>query len=188
MSAADDEGAAPPPLSEEETAFRASFALLVDFYRVKQHARLVRAFLPAALFFVPAGAFVVILSLTSRVLSASLVPTTATLGLVLIAAGPLSAIVLLLRSMRDDAYVAIRLDGLALKPEPRAPEELLVWDQIEDARFRQEIRAIAVTLRDGSERSFSGPFAEISLPALAEKIRDARRLAVWNRLVPLNER
>jgi hypothetical protein len=184
MSDANDDGLAPPPLSEEEAAFRASFALLVDFYRVEQRGHLLRAFLPATLFFVPMGGLVVIMSLSSRVLSAGLVPFIATLGLVLLAAGPLSAIVLLLRSMGADAYVAIRIDGLAIKPEPRLEEELLPWDQIEDARFRAEPAVVAVLLRDGSERLFSGPFAEVSLSGLAEKIRDARRLAVWNRLVP----
>jgi hypothetical protein len=162
--------------------------LLVDFYRLEQRGHLLRAFLPATLFFVPAGALVVILSLTSRAFSPAFVPVTATLGLVLVASGPLSAIVLLLRSMQHDAYVAIRVDGLALKPEPRGPEELLSWESIEDARFRPEACLVAVSLRDGSERSLRGPFAEVTLPGLAEKIRDARRLAVWNRLSPRGTR
>ena len=175
-------GAEPPPLSAEDEAFRASFALLVDFYRLEQRGRLVRAFLPAVLGFVPAGGLLVVLSLTSRLPDVSWSPFVLTLGLVLLACGPLSAIVLLLRSISDDAYVAIRVDGLAVKLNPAGAEELLDWEYIEEVRRAGD--AVWIACQDGRLRRIAGPFAEVSLDALAGKIRDARRLAVWNRLRP----
>jgi hypothetical protein len=175
---------APPPLDDDERAFRDSFALLVDFYRVEQGSRLVKAFLPAVLGFVPLGGLCVLLALATHHVSPALAPFVTTLGLVLIACGPASAIFLLLRSMHEDLYVAIRVDGLALKLDPRVPEVVLPWDDLRDVCFDAPRGSVVLSTAGGEQYLVQGPFAEVSLATLAARIRDARRLAVWNRLVP----
>jgi hypothetical protein len=173
----------PPPVDDEERAFRASFARMVDWYRVKQSRALVAAFGPAFLL-LPLGSFVVALSMMQRLVPIHLQAPLTLLGLLVTASGPLWAIVHLLRSIRRDLYVAIRVDGLCVRLDPRERESVYAWDSIEDARYDETQRALSVSLIGREPVAISATFSELDLPELGKRIRDARRLAVWNRLEP----
>ncbi|HEY6877659.1 MAG TPA: hypothetical protein VI299_06545 [Polyangiales bacterium] len=173
----------PPPMDDEERAFRAAFGQMVDWFRIEQSHQLLRAFLPAFLL-MPLGSALVGLSLLD-----SVVPLAwqgyATLGGVLVTAcGPLWAIAQLLRSIRADLYVAIRVDGLCVRLDPRQAERVYDWNRVLDAEYDEAVGAISVSLTDAEPLSIAGKFSQLGLPELCRRIRDARRLAVWNRLEP----
>src|SRR5687768_4878080 len=106
----------PPPIDDEERAFRDAFARMVEWHRIAQARTLWRAFWPGALVLLPLGSATVALSLVQRSVALTLT------GLLLTASGPLWAIVQLLRSMRTELYVAIRVDGLCVRLDPRGGE------------------------------------------------------------------
>lgn len=176
-------GPTPPPLGAEEAAFRASFAQLVDWYRVSQLPVLRRAFMPAMLVFVPIGGLLIALA-TSRTLPIPFAPALTLLGVTTVALGPIWCAWVLLRSMGHDRYVAIRVDGLALKLDARQPESLIAWEDLEDARYDERSQSATLTVRNAPSCTLSEAFAEVSLPELMRRIRDARRLSVWRRLTP----
>ncbi|MET0342193.1 MAG: hypothetical protein ABW252_14405 [Polyangiales bacterium] len=168
----------PPPIDDEERAFRAGFARMVEWHRVAQARALWRAFWPGALVLLPLGSCTVALSMLQRSLPLTL------LGLGITASGPVWAMVQLLRSMRTELYVAIRVDGLCVRLDPRGGERIYAWDRIIDARYDEATRVIQIALDDGEQAAIGGSFTALTLPELSRRIRDARRLAVWNRLSP----
>lgn len=181
MTAAPDEPLpepTPPPIDDEERAFRAAFGRMVEWHRVAQARSLWWAFWPGALVLLPLGSVTIALSMLQRSLPLTIA------GLVITASGPLWAMVQLLRSMRTELYVAIRVDGLCVRLDPRAGERIYAWDRIVDARYDAAARVIRIALDDGEPVAIAGSFSELDLPELSRRIRDARRLAVWNRLSP----
>ena len=175
---------APPPIDDDERAFRAAFGRMVEWYRVEQSRALWRAFWPGALVLLPLGSALVAFAMLDRFVPLPLQPVLTLLGIAVTAAGPLWAIAVLLRSIRSDLYVAIRIDGLCVRLDPAHPERVCGWDMITDARYDEATGRVAVALVEGEPLSIAGPFSEVDLPELARRIRDARRLAVWNRLKP----
>jgi hypothetical protein len=181
VSPADD--SPEPPLDDEERAFRASLEQLVDWVRVDSRRLFARAFVPA-LVLVPAGGLLVGAGMSGRLLGPRHGVLALLLGLVCIAAGALWALVSLIRAMGHDAYVAIRQDGLGVRLAPPAIEVVHPWDDIEDATADAEAHAVRLLLASGDSVLLRGPFAGLSDPQLARRIRDARRLALWHRLTP----
>jgi hypothetical protein len=173
----------PPPMDEEERAFRAAFGQMVDWYRVEQSRALLRAFLPAFVF-MPVGSCVVGLSLLGSVVPIAWQGYLTLLGVLITACGPLWAIVQLQRSIRADLYVAIRVDGLCIRLDPEREERVYDWNRVLDAEYDASVGVISVSLRDAEPLSIAGKFSQLGLPELCRRIRDARRLAVWNRLEP----
>jgi len=173
----------PPELSEEERAFRANLEKLVDWYRLRQSRALARAFLPGLLL-LPLGSLIVALSMAQLDLPEVLRPLLTVLGVLVTASGPLWAIWQLYRAIRGDLYLAIRLDGLGLRLDASREESLYAWENLEEIRLDPGTGLLRIELRDGATVSVAGPFEGVSLEELASRIRDARRLAVWNRLVP----
>ena len=170
-------------MDDEERAFRASLGLLVDWYRIEQTRSLWQAFLPGFVL-LPLGSFLVGISQLPRFVPLELAPW-ATLGGVLVtASGPFWAITQLLRSIRRDLYVAIRSDGLCIRLDPRSEERVYDWDSVLDAQYDASKQVICVSLHSAPSVSIAGRFAHLGLPELSRRIRDARRLAVWNRLRP----
>lgn len=177
------DGPAPPPIDDDERAFRASFARMVEWYRVGQTRVLLRAFGPAFAL-LPLGSLLIALTVLDRYALRSLQPLLTIAGILVTASGPLWAIVNLLGAMRRDLYVAIRVDGLCVRLDPRRAERVVPWDSVVEARYDASAGVIAVSLADGESLSIGGAFTELDLPALSRRIMDARRLAVWNRLLP----
>lgn len=178
-----DDSPEPPALSEDEAAFRASFALVVDWYRVSQLPTLVYAFVPAMLLFVPAGGALISFGRIDAC-PPTLAPWVTLAGVLVMAAGPIWCGVTLVRSIRGDAYVAIRMDGLALRLDGAAEERVIPWRDIEDIRYDRAAKRAVITLGDHESCVIRAQFADISLEELTRRMRDARRLAVWERLAP----
>jgi hypothetical protein len=183
--ARDEHGSLPPPgLTEEDLAYRASLEKLVDWYRVQQSGALVRAFLPGALVLLPLGSLIVALSMAPLRIPEHLRPLLTLLGVLVTATGPLWAILQLFRSIRGDLYVAIRLDGLGVRLDPQADEVVYPWDAICEVRYDRGASTLWIELEAAAPVAIRRAFAELSLEELARRIRDARRLAIWNRLLP----
>jgi hypothetical protein len=172
-------------MDEEERAFRAAFGRLVEWYRVEQTRLLWRAFWPGALVLMPLGSVLVGLAMANKLVPYALQPALTLAGVLIIGCGPLWAIAYLLRSIQHDLYVAIRVDGLCVRLDPAREEQVYGWDAIVDARYDDARRVISISLADDEEPCIiAGSFSRLDLPELSRRIRDARRLAVWNRLEP----
>jgi hypothetical protein len=172
-----------PPMDEEERAFRASMGLLVEWYRIEQTRSLWRAFLPGFVL-LPLGSALVAISQLPRFVPPELAPWALIGGVLTTASGPLWAITQLLLTIRRDLYVAIRSDGLCVRLDPRTVERVYEWDSVLDAQYDADQGVIEVSLRSAESLSIGGRFAQLGLPELSKRIRDARRLAIWNRLKP----
>jgi hypothetical protein len=170
-------------MTEEERAFRASLGLLVEWYRIEQKHALWRAFWPAFLL-LPAGSTLAFLAMSLRFVPIAWAPWATLGGVLLTASGPLWAIIQLLRTIRRDLYVAIRSDGLCVRLDPSRAESVYEWDSVLDAQYDADNGVISVSLASAGPLSIAGRFSELGLPELSRRIRDARRLAVWNRLAP----
>ena len=179
----DEPKSLPPVLSDEERAYRASFEKLVDWYRLRQSRALAKAFLPGLLL-LPLGSLIVAFSMAQVPLSDMLRLALTVLGVLVTASGPVWAIWQLYRAIRGDLYVAIRIDGLAVRLDPTRDETLYGWDRLHEIQHDPAADLLRIEVDEGAPLAFSGPFEGVSLPELASRIRDARRLAVWNRLVP----
>ena len=177
------ERAPPPPADEDERAFRESLEKMVDFVRVKPRRLFLRAFLPAFLL-VGAGGHLVAGSLAYAKSRPELGLVVQLLGIFLVACGPAWTLFLLIRAINRDVYVALRVDGLCVRLDPRVPEVLHAWDSISEVRVQQDTEVVSVELTNGEQIILPGPFSGVTNPQLATRIRDARRLAVWHRLVP----
>jgi hypothetical protein len=173
----------PPPMDDEERAFRASIAQMVDWFRVEQSRQLLRAFLPAFVF-MPLGNGLVGLSLLDHVVPLAWQGYVTLAGVLVTACGPVWAIAQLLRTIRVDLYVAIRVDGLCVRLDPRQEERIYDWNRVLDAEYDASVGVISVSLTDAEPLAIAGKFSQLGLPELCRRIRDARRLAVWNRLEP----
>ncbi|MDB4976909.1 MAG: hypothetical protein JWN48_5250 [Myxococcaceae bacterium] len=170
-------------MDDEERAFRASMGLLVDWYRIEQTRSLWRAFLPAFVL-LPLGSSLVALAQLQRFVPLAFAPWLTLLGVLVTASGPGWAISQLLQTIRRDLYVAIRSDGLCVRLDPEAGEQVYEWDTVLDAQYDARDEAICVSLSSREPVSIKGRFAQLGLAELSSRIRDARRLAVWNRLKP----
>jgi hypothetical protein len=178
-----DDPGVPPPLDDEERAFRESLDKLVDWVRIEPARLFLRAFLPAFVL-VALGGLLVGFSLATHVIGPTIGLPMLLTGVFLVACGPSWALFLLIRAMGRDAYVAIRVDGLCLRLDPRAPEVVHAWDDIHEVHFDRALRSLSVELCSGEQLLLPGPFSGMSEERLAQRIRDARRLAVWHRLLP----
>lgn len=167
-------------LSDDQRAFRASLCGLVDFYRVEQTPALWRAFWPPAFIFLPVGSVLTAVAMTDRWVYGPAQPLLILVALLVTALGPVWAIVSLLRSIRrDDRYVAIFEEGLRIRLDPTAELQRIAWGQLESVACDDS--QLTLTLVEGELR-IENKFAELSLPELAARIRNARRLALWGRL------
>lgn len=175
-----EKGSPVPWLSDDERNFRASLEGLVDFYRVAQGAVLWRAFWPGTLVFLPSGSALMAVALSNRWVLGDSQLALVLLAISITAAGPLWALVTLLRAMRrDDRYVAIFQDGLRICLEPGQGPRRFGWDEVLDACCQGQRLTLSTTQGDVVIES---RFAELTLGELAFRIRDAKRLALWGRL------
>ena len=145
---------------------------VVDWVMVTPDQDPARLFTLPLLLFVLGGSMV----LAAHAAHASL----AVLGALLITTAPVGALLRFVRSLHGDAYVAIRKDGLAIRVDVRAPERVLAWHSIDDVTYCEAQGEVFLHV-DGKEEVLRGPF-ELGARELTLRIRNARRLAVWNRL------
>jgi hypothetical protein len=174
----------PPEFDEDERAFRAAFGRTVEWHRPAQLGMLWRAFWPGALVLLPLGSVMVAFALFSRSVPIDLQPLVTIAGILVTASGPLWAMVQLMRAIQRDLYVAIRIDGLCIRLDAGTGEKVYDWDSIGEVSYDPSSAVIRIARRDASPLQIEGEFSQIDLPELGRRIRDARRLAVWNRLRP----
>jgi hypothetical protein len=106
------------------------------------------------------------------------------LGMLLITSGPLWVLVQPVYGTRRDAYLAFRLDGLAVRVEGASAATLLPWEDIDEVHSQENEDAVHVVCAAGAVITLHGPFEDATAHEVAARIRKARRLAVWNRLKP----
>jgi hypothetical protein len=103
---------------------------------------------------------------------------TAGLGLVCTIAGAVQTAIGMPRILLEDAYLAIRSDGLQLRLS--GVDSFVSWDDLE--RVRHEPGAVVLVLREGEPVVIRRVFAGITLEDLAKRLDDARRKAQFNLL------
>jgi len=187
-----EKGTLPAWLSDDERRFRASLEGLVDFYRVDQGGVLWRAFWPGAFISLPLGSLLMAVAMRGRLFRAltqgsvqfrldGFEPALTLLAIAVIASAPIWAIYTLVSSMRrDDRYVAIFQEGLRVCLEPSGEPLQIPWQELSEVALRTP--DCLVVLWGQGEIEIKLDFAELTLTELAQRIRDARRLALWGRL------
>jgi hypothetical protein len=146
-------------------------AVILDWYRADPWPRMRRVLIagPALL---SLGGLVVAVSFATRqprdVRSAAVV-----LGLALVASGAGLTLGGMFRILRDDAYLAIRTDGVALRSA--SGEMLLAWADLSRVRWDDRRVELVLERKDGEPVVVARPFARIAGPELAGKIEQARR-------------
>jgi hypothetical protein len=165
---------APPSVAFLEAQRPASSASndVVDWVVVKPEQDAARLFTLPLLLFVLGS---------SMVLAAPTHASLAVLGALLITIAPVNGLLRFVRSLQGDAYVAIRKDGLAIRLDVHARERVFAWDSIDDVTYCESEGKVFVHVQGAEEVVLRGPF-ELSVRDLTVRIRNARRLAVWNRL------
>jgi hypothetical protein len=151
---------------------------IVDWYRADPWPRMRRTLLtgPAGL---TLGALAVAVSfLTSS--SQELRAYAAGSGLALVAGAAIFTVASMHGILRDEAYLAIRTDGVIL--QYASQQTFVGWDALARARWDAMRNELVL------DRAFGGPlvigraFARISGPALADRIEHARRKAAMGLL------
>ena len=88
--------------------------------------------------------------------------------------GPLTALLGLRKILSEDAYVALRTDGVFLSNATRAGgEQLIGWDDFIDAA--EEGGATVLSMRDGSPLVFDRPLAGADARVFARQLAQMRR-------------
>ena len=150
---------------------------MLDWFRVDNGRRIRRVLLigPSLL---SLGGLVVALSFSAR--SSESVRTLAiVVGMALVAAGAGSTLAGMARILREDSYLAIRTDGVALRFE--AAEAVHLWENITRIRWDAARGALVLELRGEGDREGAGEvtvartFAGVTGPALAERLERSRR-------------
>lgn len=102
------------------------------------------------------------------------------LGILSTASGPALVFVRLRRVLAEEAFVALRSDGLAL--HKGAVETLIAWDELTAARFDEAQKGIVLERRDKEPLLVTDRFSGIDHATLAKRIDDLRRKASFNLL------
>ncbi len=151
---------------------------ILDWYRTDPWPRM-RRVLVAGPSLLSLGGLVVAESLATRQPAGTRAVAVA-LGLALVAAGAGLTLFGMFRILRDDAYLAIRTDGVVFRSPPR--ETLLLWGDLARVRWDEARVALVLERREGEAFVVARRFARIAGPALAEKVEQARRRASFGML------
>ena len=153
-------------------------AVILDWYRTDPWPRM-RRLLIAGPALLSLGGLVAAVSFATRqpqgVRSAA-----AFVGLALVASGASMLLGGMFRILRDDAYLAIRTDGVVLRSPSR--EMLVVWSEIARTRWDARFGELVIERTEGEPIGAGRRFAGIAGPALAEKLELARRRAAMGML------
>jgi hypothetical protein len=146
-------------------------AVILEWYRADPWPRMRRVLIagPALL---SLGGLVVAVSFATRaprdVRSAAVL-----LGLALVAGGAGLTLGGMFHILRDDAYLAIRTDGVAFRST--SGETLLAWADLARARWDDRRDELVLERTDGEPLLVARRFARIGGRELAEKVEQARR-------------
>jgi hypothetical protein len=96
----------------------------------------------------------------------------AAIGLALTAGGAIFTMAAMHRILREDTYLAIRTDGLAL--QWASLETLIAWAELERVTWDAARNELVIERAGGEAIVFPRPFARITGPALARRIEQMR--------------
>jgi hypothetical protein len=148
----------------------------VEFYRVDMSRRITAVVLLCPLPTI-AGMLLLMRPMQGRVEPTPAWIALGILGLLLVAAGPLSMILSLRRVFQSDDYLLLRTDGLLEHVGDRSV--LYPWDDLESVKYDETSGTVVLRARDGSEAHLAHPLAGIQPPALAARLDEVRRKAIW---------
>lgn len=147
--------------------------VILDWYRTDPWPRM-RRLLIAGPALLSLGGLVVAVSFAARQ-PERVRSTAAVVGLMLVASGASLLLAGMFRILRDDAYVAIRTDGVVLRLLSR--ETLLVWSELARARWDAQSAELVLERTEGEPIVVTQTFARIAGPELADKLERMRRRA-----------
>jgi len=163
----------PRPWGARPTLDEIPRAPIVEWYRVDA-TRPIAAYLACGV----AGMVTGMLAVTKLVLdrdASGLV--CGAFGILVVVGGGLTTLIGLHRMLRDECYIALRVDGaLFVRPDGW---KLLRWDEVEDVRYDAARNAVVLIGRDGSEWALGDRFAGIDNAQLAKHAATVRRRALF---------
>jgi hypothetical protein len=161
----------------------ASDPRILEWYRVDAWPRM-RRVLIAGPVLLSLGGLVVAVSFAARQ-PPGIRAVAAALGMALVATGAGSTLLGMQRILRDDAYLAIRTDGVAFRGTgAESAEAFVAWDALARAAWEEPRGALVLERKDAAPLTLALRFAGIGGAALAEAIERARRRAAMGMLRP----
>lgn len=151
---------------------------IVEWYRVDPWPRMRRIIAIGPSILTAGGLVVAVSFLTHQPESVRV--EAAIVGLVLVAGAAIFTAIGMGRILRDDAYLAIRTDGVAVRIP--GTDVVIPWDDLAEARWDAERGAIVLLLADGRTVVAAARFAGVTGPDLAGLVARARRRAAMNLL------
>lgn len=151
---------------------------ILEFYRADPWPGMRRVLLagPALL---TLGGLVTAVSFLSSVSREVRVETSAA-GFALVGGGALVTIFGMSRILRDDSYVALRTDGVAVRVNGH--ETLVPWEGLVSARWDASRAELVLEREGGSVIAVDRGFAHAPGPTVAKRIEQTRRRAALNML------
>jgi hypothetical protein len=153
-------------------------ARIVDWYRVDPWPRIRRVIAIGPSILTLGGLVVAVSFLTHQPESVRI--EAAIVGLVLVAGAAIFTAIGMGRILRDDAYLAIRTDGVAVRVG--STDAVVPWDELEEARWDALQGALVLVLADGRTLVAAARFARVTGPELAGLVTRARQRAAMNLL------
>ena len=152
---------------------------MLEYYRVDSMRRMVRALVigPSLLL---AGSVILALALVVAKHSETGRWALVAVGSVCTVGGPIFLITALHRMLREEAYLALRTDGVLY--HCGAMREVVAWDTLEKVRWDAEAGILRLERRTGDPWLIAERFAGIDGPALAKRMEDVRRKASFGLL------
>jgi hypothetical protein len=155
---------------------------IIEWYRL-DHGRRMRRILIGGPGVVTLGGLLIAVSFTGRH-AADLRVAAVLGGLGLVASGAALTIATMYWTLRQDAYIALRTDGLTLHDgSASAPEETFIpWDALAQASWDSARAEVRLEQVDGRVVVVARPYAGIALSVLAQRIEQTRRRAAMGLL------
>ena len=148
---------------------------IVEWYRADPWPR-IRPFLLAGPTLLTLGGIVIAVSFLAHQPTNVRVEAAA-IGFVLVASGATITMVGMYGVLRDDVYLALRTDGLALRLG--GVETVVAWDDVRETRWDAAAAALVIERAGGEPLVLDRPLAGVKGPALPEVIeRTKRRIAM----------
>jgi hypothetical protein len=148
---------------------------IVEWYRADPWPR-IRPFLFGGPTLLTLGGIVIAVSFLTHQPNSVRVESAA-IGFLLVATGATITMVGMYGVLREEVYLALRTDGLALRV--KGVETLVAWDDVREVRWDAAAAALVIERDGGEPLVFDRPLAGIEGPALPEVIeRTKRRIAM----------
>lgn len=160
---------------------RTAPARIVDWVRVDPWPRMRRALTAGPIVMLSGGLAIAVSFLTHQPHDVRVASAAA--GFVLIAGSAIYTVATMHAILRQDTYVAIRTDGVALRGCTASHVEIVLsWDGLESVRWDAAREEIILERVEGDAVHVVGTFARVTGEALARRIEQARRQAAMGLL------